>query len=88
MERNGEGYIHGPISVQEPVLCSSLFLDHVGEVILYLNPDGLSWKLLESSDRVSPSAPVLRNGVMFSTIFLSTTTSGPRSVNDFSHCSP
>uniref|UniRef100_A0A5B7ADM8 Putative ceramide kinase n=1 Tax=Davidia involucrata TaxID=16924 RepID=A0A5B7ADM8_DAVIN len=32
----------------EPVLSSNLFLDHVGEVVVTLNSDGLSWKLVES----------------------------------------
>lgn len=32
------------------VLSSNLFLDHVGEVILTLNSDGLSWKLVGSPD--------------------------------------
>lgn len=34
------------------VLNSNLFLEHVGEVSLTLNSDGLSWKLLESLQNV------------------------------------
>ncbi|XP_031379911.1 ceramide kinase isoform X2 [Punica granatum] len=50
MERNGDDSIRDAVGGQEPVLRSSLFLDHVGEVILCLNSDGLSWKLVQSSD--------------------------------------
>ncbi|KAL9994434.1 hypothetical protein Hdeb2414_s0023g00642311 [Helianthus debilis subsp. tardiflorus] len=38
---------------QPPILTSSFFLDHVGEVFLTLKPDGLSWKLMESLCNVS-----------------------------------
>lgn len=63
MESNGNDSVHGALRGQEPALCSCLFLDHVGEVILYLNSDGLSWKLLESSKIVSPWVPVLASVV-------------------------
>ncbi|CAL0310992.1 unnamed protein product [Lupinus luteus] len=33
---------------EAPNLSSTLWLDHVGEVILTFNPDGLTWKLMES----------------------------------------
>ncbi|KAK4749679.1 hypothetical protein SAY87_027128 [Trapa incisa] len=49
MESNGGGGIRGALGGHEPALCSSVFLDHVGQVILCLDSDGLSWKLLESS---------------------------------------
>ncbi|KAA8533896.1 hypothetical protein F0562_031413 [Nyssa sinensis] len=54
MERNGDCFLGDksePIvhfDAEEPVLSSNLFLDHVGEVVVTLNSDGLSWKLVES----------------------------------------
>lgn len=57
MEINGSVYNSGNISQrnvdaegQTSVLSSNLFLDHVGEVTLTLNSDGLSWKSLYSLD--------------------------------------
>ncbi|KAK3026439.1 hypothetical protein RJ639_041451 [Escallonia herrerae] len=45
------------ISGQESILSSNFFLDHIGEVVLTFNSDGLSWKLVESicneEDRLS-----------------------------------
>ncbi|GMJ05940.1 ACCELERATED CELL DEATH 5 [Hibiscus trionum] len=43
---NRSAEVEGEISV----LSSNLFLDHVGEVTLTLNSDGLSWKSLDSFD--------------------------------------
>ncbi|PON92408.1 NAD kinase/diacylglycerol kinase-like domain containing protein [Trema orientale] len=57
MERDGDECI--PVEKSHPIsridgevsgLSSTLLLDHVGEVLLTINSDGLSWKLLESSD--------------------------------------
>ncbi|GAV75704.1 DAGK_cat domain-containing protein [Cephalotus follicularis] len=57
MEINGDDCIIQDASLpnatfdgESSVLRSSLFLDHVGEVSMVLNSDGLSWKLIESSD--------------------------------------
>ncbi|XVF08508.1 hypothetical protein REPUB_Repub07fG0009200 [Reevesia pubescens] len=41
---------HGQVEGEASVLSSSLLLDHVGEVTLTLNSDGLSWKSLDSFD--------------------------------------
>ena len=44
----------GPlVGGEASILRSNLLLDHVGEVILTLTPDGLSWKPPDSSDCVS-----------------------------------
>lgn len=60
MEGDGNGSALGDESPQNlqsdgeaSFLSGNLFLDHVGEVTLTQNPDGLSWKLLESSENVS-----------------------------------
>ncbi|KAI8006522.1 Ceramide kinase [Camellia lanceoleosa] len=53
MERNGDCFVPDisppdiNIELQSPILTPILFLDHVGEVVLSLNPDGLSWKSIE-----------------------------------------
>lgn len=41
------------INGENPVLTSNLFLDLVGEVVLTINSDGLSWNLVESICKVS-----------------------------------
>lgn len=41
------------INVGNPVITSNLFLDQVGEVVLTINSDGLSWNLVESIYKVS-----------------------------------
>lgn len=60
MEINGGDCNSGDISQRNvqvegeaPVLSSSVYLDHVGDVTLTLNSDGLSWKSLDSFDSVS-----------------------------------
>lgn len=60
MEGDGNGSALGDESPQNlqsdgeaSFLSGNLFLDHVGEVTLTQNPDGLSWKLLESSENES-----------------------------------
>ncbi|KAJ7949486.1 Ceramide kinase [Quillaja saponaria] len=57
MERDGNDYITGDESEpraqfdgEASVLSSNLFLDHVGEVTLTSNSNGLSWKLVDSLD--------------------------------------
>ncbi|XP_031281217.1 ceramide kinase-like [Pistacia vera] len=56
MEINGDNNIvENELAVEEgdceaPILNSSVFLDHVGEVLLTHNSDGLSWKPLTSFD--------------------------------------
>lgn len=51
MERDGDDRVPNPqIHSQTSALSSTLLLDHVGEVLLTFNPDGLSWKLLGSSN--------------------------------------
>ena len=53
------------INDQSSSLSSSLFLDHAGEVTLTFNPDGLSWKLVGSSDNVRIYALYLINKYFF-----------------------
>lgn len=60
MERNGDDGIVGENSQpraecdgQASAMSSTLFLDHVGQVILTFNSDGLSWKLVKSFNSVS-----------------------------------
>jgi hypothetical protein len=60
MERNEDDGIVGENSQpraecdgQGSALSSTLFLDHVGQVILTFNSDGLSWKLVQSFNNVS-----------------------------------
>lgn len=38
---------------EAPILNSKVFLDHVGEVLLTHNSDGLSWESLTSFDNVT-----------------------------------
>lgn len=45
-------HIRAQLEDEGSVLNSNLFLEHVGEVSLTLNSDGLSWKLLESLHNV------------------------------------
>lgn len=62
MERNGDDSIRGGDAIassnagvagETSVVSSNLILDRVGEVALALDPDGLSWKLLETQRSVS-----------------------------------
>ncbi|OVA05644.1 Diacylglycerol kinase [Macleaya cordata] len=57
MEINEDGFIekdklHPKMQIDrdELIVSSNVFLDHVGEVILSINSDELSWKLVESAD--------------------------------------
>ncbi|XP_061348924.1 ceramide kinase isoform X2 [Gastrolobium bilobum] len=58
MEREGNDCVVGdkshpsaaPSNGEASILSSTLLLDHVGEVTLTFNSDGLSWKLVESFD--------------------------------------
>ncbi|KAF7148054.1 hypothetical protein RHSIM_Rhsim03G0162800 [Rhododendron simsii] len=66
MERNGD-FSGGDnkslpdvqINGENPVLTSNLFLDHVGEVVLTINSDGLSWNLVESICKEQDESPCL-----------------------------
>lgn len=68
MERNGDDFIavtgENPAALavadaevdgkaQASALSSTLFLDHVGQVILTSNSDGLSWSLVQSFNNVA-----------------------------------
>lgn len=59
MEREGDCLVpdtappNGELDIEESVLSSNFVLDHVGEVVLTLNSDGLSWKWVESMYNVS-----------------------------------
>ncbi|XVF54925.1 hypothetical protein PTKIN_Ptkin05aG0219900 [Pterospermum kingtungense] len=48
METNEDVRRNAQDEGEAPVLSSTVYLDHVGEVTLTLNSDGLSWKSLES----------------------------------------
>ncbi|CAK9135127.1 unnamed protein product [Ilex paraguariensis] len=54
MERDGNVVVgdnssqNVPFNQEDSILSSNFFLDHVGEVVLAFNSDGLSWKLVES----------------------------------------
>ncbi|XP_059624924.1 ceramide kinase isoform X2 [Cornus florida] len=56
MERDGDCFVgdksHPSIQFdgEGSALSSNFFLDHVGEVVVTLHPDGLSWKLIESTN--------------------------------------
>ncbi|KAJ4706601.1 ceramide kinase-like [Melia azedarach] len=60
---------------QATLLCSNLFMDHVGEVLLTLNSNGLSWKSLESSENDGSNClgfkldPKVPNKVKFSDVY-------------------
>lgn len=48
----------GVQDVEAPsILRSTLFLDHVGDVVLTLDSEGLSWDLLDSFETVSTLIP-------------------------------
>ncbi|KAG5558310.1 hypothetical protein RHGRI_008291 [Rhododendron griersonianum] len=47
------------INGENPVLTSNLFLDLVGEVVLTINSDGLSWNLVESICKEQDESPCL-----------------------------
>ncbi|VVB15620.1 unnamed protein product [Arabis nemorensis] len=49
------------------VASECFFLDHVGEVLLSRNPDGLSWKCLDSSDCEGATCLGIRNSENFET---------------------
>ena len=60
MEINGGGcnsedksQRNAQVEGEASVVSSNVLLDHVGEVNLTLNSDGLSWKSLDSFDNVS-----------------------------------
>ena len=59
MERNRDFAIedtshrNGEVDVEGQGLSLNFFLDHVGEVVLTLKSDGLSWELIESTSIVS-----------------------------------
>ncbi|KDP22456.1 hypothetical protein JCGZ_26287 [Jatropha curcas] len=53
----------GDGEASSPLLRSTVFLDHVGEVFLTLNSGGLSWKLLDSFDNLQNESTCL--GIKF-----------------------
>ncbi|XP_042508519.1 ceramide kinase isoform X2 [Macadamia integrifolia] len=62
---------------EESILRSNLFLDHFGEVVVTLNSDGLSWKLLEAANNkmdrsscwVTSHGSKIENAIKFSDIY-------------------
>lgn len=58
MDRNSDDDDYGnalqnaPFNGEAPLLSSNLFMDQVGEVVLTLNSDGLSWNSLDSPENV------------------------------------
>ncbi|KAF8380549.1 hypothetical protein HHK36_028037 [Tetracentron sinense] len=56
MERKEDGFVGDnflsniQLDGEKSAVSSNFFLDHVGEVVLSLNSDGLSWKLVESEN--------------------------------------
>ncbi|XP_062092213.1 ceramide kinase [Humulus lupulus] len=50
IDKSQQPHEHDAFVDEASSLSSTLLLDHVGEVILTFNSDGLSWKLVESSD--------------------------------------
>lgn len=58
MDRNsdddddGNALQNAPFNGEAPLLSSNLFMDQVGEVVLTLNSDGLSWNSLDSPENV------------------------------------
>lgn len=67
MERDGNHCVAGDkshpdslIDGDEFILSSTFFLDHVGEVTLTFNPEGLSWELVEPLVNVSADRLLLK----------------------------
>lgn len=58
MDRNsdddddGNALQNASFNGEAPLLSSNLFMDQVGEVVLTLNSDGLSWNSLDSPENV------------------------------------
>lgn len=49
---DGNALQNAPFNGEAPLLSSNLFMDQVGEVVLTLNSDGLSWNSLDSPENV------------------------------------
>lgn len=65
MDRNsdddddGNALQNAPFNGEAPLLSSNLFMDQVGQVVLTLNSDGLSWNSLDSPENVIFFSPSL-----------------------------
>lgn len=67
MERNGDDGLvggihpqsHAEFDGQPSALTSTFFLDHVGQVVLTFNSDGLSWNSVDSFTNVVSSSSIL-----------------------------